>query len=257
MTHHVECVALLCPVPDRSGDRSSPDVPRADGSAGRADARWGMLTRWQVGTAFQHRSAAAHARSASRGPAAPGPDAGTRPSRGRAWLALRGFLALLVLAAATWSVLLLTQSRGGIWPIIALAAGALSLAMIALDVRARRRQRAPGGARGGRRRPPPRADRPAAAGARRRRLGRAGRLRSDRVADRRRRRGRRAGRRRSAPDAGAATAGPAGRRAPTPGRPRRATGLPAGRAFRSCRAAFAPQVHRSGGRPGVDRSAVW
>lgn len=59
-----------------------------------------------------------------------------------AWLALRGFLALLVLAAAAWSVLLLTQSRGGIWPIIALAAGALSLAMIGLDVRARRRQRA-------------------------------------------------------------------------------------------------------------------
>jgi hypothetical protein len=59
-----------------------------------------------------------------------------------AWLALRGFLTLLVLAAATWSVLLLTQSRGGIWPIVALAAGALSLAMIALDVRARRRQRA-------------------------------------------------------------------------------------------------------------------
>jgi hypothetical protein len=58
-----------------------------------------------------------------------------------AWLALRGFLALLVLAAASWSVLLLTQSRGGIWPIIALAAGALSLAMIGLDVRARRRQR--------------------------------------------------------------------------------------------------------------------
>jgi hypothetical protein len=58
-----------------------------------------------------------------------------------AWLALRGFLALLVLAAAAWSVLLLTQSRGGIWPIIALAAGSLSLVMIGLDVRARRRQR--------------------------------------------------------------------------------------------------------------------
>ena len=59
-----------------------------------------------------------------------------------AWLVLRGLLALLVLAAATWSVLLLTQSRGGIWPVIALAAGALSLVMIGLDVRARARQRA-------------------------------------------------------------------------------------------------------------------
>lgn len=59
-----------------------------------------------------------------------------------AWLVLRGLLALLVLAAATWSVLLLTQSRGGIWPVIALAAGALSLLMIGLDVRARARQRA-------------------------------------------------------------------------------------------------------------------
>jgi hypothetical protein len=59
-----------------------------------------------------------------------------------AWLALRGFLALLVLAAAAWSILLLTESRGGIWPIIALAAGSLSLVMIGLDVRARRRQRA-------------------------------------------------------------------------------------------------------------------
>jgi len=58
------------------------------------------------------------------------------------WLALRGFLALLVLAAAAWSILLLTESRGGIWPIIALAAGSLSLVMIGLDVRARRRQRA-------------------------------------------------------------------------------------------------------------------
>jgi hypothetical protein len=59
-----------------------------------------------------------------------------------AWLVLRGLLALLVLAAATWSVLLLTQSRGGIWPVIALTAGALSLLMIGLDVRARARQRA-------------------------------------------------------------------------------------------------------------------
>jgi hypothetical protein len=59
-----------------------------------------------------------------------------------AWLLLRAFLALLVLAAATWSVLLLRQSRGGIWPYIALAAGALSLVMIVLDVLARRRQRA-------------------------------------------------------------------------------------------------------------------
>ena len=101
-----------------------------------------MLTRWQVGTASPIRSDGRHARSA----------AGARRRRAQdrdaaqpwaAWLVLRGLLALLVLAAATWSVLLLTQSRGGIWPVIALAAGALSLLMIGLDVRARARQRAP------------------------------------------------------------------------------------------------------------------
>lgn len=58
------------------------------------------------------------------------------------WLAFRGVLALVVLAAGAWSVLLLTQRRGGIWPVIAVVAGALSLLMIGLDVRARRRQRA-------------------------------------------------------------------------------------------------------------------
>ncbi len=55
---------------------------------------------------------------------------------------MRALLALLVLAAAGWSVLLLHQSRGGFWPLVALAAGALSLVMIGLDVAARRRQRA-------------------------------------------------------------------------------------------------------------------
>ena len=58
------------------------------------------------------------------------------------WLAFRLLLSLVVLAAGAWSVLLLTQRRGGIWPVIAVVAGALSLLMIGLDVRARRRQRA-------------------------------------------------------------------------------------------------------------------
>jgi hypothetical protein len=58
------------------------------------------------------------------------------------WLALRGALALIVLAACGWSVLLLTRHQGGIWPVVAVVAGGLSLLMIGLDVRARRRQRA-------------------------------------------------------------------------------------------------------------------
>jgi hypothetical protein len=60
----------------------------------------------------------------------------------RLWLALRGVLALIVLAACGWSVLLLTRHQGGIWPVVAVIAGGLSLLMIGLDVRARRRQRA-------------------------------------------------------------------------------------------------------------------
>jgi hypothetical protein len=59
----------------------------------------------------------------------------------RAWLAVRGVLALLVLTAVIWSALLLSNGRGGSWPVIALAAGVLSLLMIGLDVRARVRQR--------------------------------------------------------------------------------------------------------------------
>jgi Flp pilus assembly protein TadB len=60
----------------------------------------------------------------------------------RLWLAVRGLLALIVLAACGWSVLLLTRHQGGSWPVVAVVAGALSLLMIGLDVRARRRQRA-------------------------------------------------------------------------------------------------------------------
>jgi hypothetical protein len=51
-------------------------------------------------------------------------------------------LALIVLGAVGWSALLLSRGDGGYWPIIAIAAGALSLLMIGLDVLARRRQRA-------------------------------------------------------------------------------------------------------------------
>jgi hypothetical protein len=58
------------------------------------------------------------------------------------WLLLRGVLALIVLAAAGWSVLLLTRHQGGIWPVVAVVAGGLSLVLIGLDVRARKRQRA-------------------------------------------------------------------------------------------------------------------
>ena len=59
-----------------------------------------------------------------------------------AWLLVRFVLALIVLAAIGWSALLLRRGEGGYWPIIAIAAGALSLVMIGLDVLARRRQRA-------------------------------------------------------------------------------------------------------------------
>ncbi len=55
---------------------------------------------------------------------------------------LPGLLALIVLAACGWSVLLLTRHQGGSWPVVAVVAGVLSLLMIGLDVRARRRQRA-------------------------------------------------------------------------------------------------------------------
>jgi hypothetical protein len=58
------------------------------------------------------------------------------------WLLVRFLLALIVLAAVGWSALLLRRDQGGYWPIIAIAAGALSLLLIGLDVRARRRQRA-------------------------------------------------------------------------------------------------------------------
>jgi hypothetical protein len=58
------------------------------------------------------------------------------------WLLVRGLLALVVVAAVTWSAILVQQGRGGIWPLVAVAAGVLSLLMLALDVRARRRQRA-------------------------------------------------------------------------------------------------------------------
>jgi hypothetical protein len=58
------------------------------------------------------------------------------------WLLVRIVLALVVLAAVGWSALLLERHQGGYWPLIAIAAGVLSLLMIALDVLARRRQRA-------------------------------------------------------------------------------------------------------------------
>jgi hypothetical protein len=58
------------------------------------------------------------------------------------WLLFRGLLALIVIAAAAWSVLLLTRHQGGIWPVIAVVAGGLSLILIGLDIRARKRQRA-------------------------------------------------------------------------------------------------------------------
>ena len=58
------------------------------------------------------------------------------------WLSFRVVLALVVLGAAAWSVLLIVRGQGGYWPVIAVGAGALSLLMIGLDVRARRRQRA-------------------------------------------------------------------------------------------------------------------
>jgi len=58
------------------------------------------------------------------------------------WLLFRVLLALVVLAAAGWSSLLITRGRGGYWPWVAVGAGALSLLLIALDIRARRRQRA-------------------------------------------------------------------------------------------------------------------
>jgi hypothetical protein len=58
------------------------------------------------------------------------------------WLLVRFLLTLIVLGAVGWSALLLQRGEGGYWPIIAIAAGALSIVMIALDVLARRRQRA-------------------------------------------------------------------------------------------------------------------
>lgn len=58
------------------------------------------------------------------------------------WLAFRLLLALVVVAACAWSVRLLTRHQGGTWPVVAVAAGVLSLLMIGLDVRARRRHRA-------------------------------------------------------------------------------------------------------------------
>ncbi|MFL6099891.1 MAG: hypothetical protein ACJ71T_08060 [Actinomycetales bacterium] len=58
------------------------------------------------------------------------------------WLSFRVVLALVVLGAAAWSVLLIARGKGGYWPVVAVGAGALSLLMIGLDVRARRRQRA-------------------------------------------------------------------------------------------------------------------
>ena len=60
----------------------------------------------------------------------------------RLWLLARVLLALVVIAASGWSGLLIQRGRGGIWPVIAIGAGVLSLVMIAWDVRARIRQRA-------------------------------------------------------------------------------------------------------------------
>lgn len=57
------------------------------------------------------------------------------------WLSFRVVLALVVVGAAVWSAVLIRRGQGGYWPVVAVAAGALSLFMIALDVRARRRQR--------------------------------------------------------------------------------------------------------------------
>jgi hypothetical protein len=58
------------------------------------------------------------------------------------WLAFRLVLGLVVVAAGTWSFLLVRRGQGGYWPIIAVAAGVLSLLLIGLDIAARRRQRA-------------------------------------------------------------------------------------------------------------------
>jgi hypothetical protein len=58
-----------------------------------------------------------------------------------AWLAVRGVIVIAVLVAMAYSGLLVHDGRGGIWPVVALAAGALSVLMIGLDVRARVRQR--------------------------------------------------------------------------------------------------------------------
>jgi hypothetical protein len=58
------------------------------------------------------------------------------------WLLFRIVLALVVVGAGTWSVLLVRRGQGGYWPVIAVAAGLLSLILIGLDVAARRRQRA-------------------------------------------------------------------------------------------------------------------
>lgn len=58
------------------------------------------------------------------------------------WLLFRIVLAGVVVAAGTWSLLLVRRGQGGFWPLIAVAAGALSLLLILFDIAARRRQRA-------------------------------------------------------------------------------------------------------------------